>query len=84
MPEITWRNVNSLANSTGVQNAIGNLQYSLTALGNVGTKYIDKRIANEEEYRKNLKTSQHRSNYKPDATSTGFSAIGSSKGYWCI
>lgn len=28
---------------------------SLSALGNVGTKYIDKRLANEEEYRKNLK-----------------------------
>lgn len=47
-------NVNSLANSSEVQQAIGNLQESLSALGNVGTKYIDKRLANEEEYRKNL------------------------------
>lgn len=55
MREITWKNVNSLANSSGVQQAIGNLQQSLSALGNVGTTYIDKRLANEEEYRKNLK-----------------------------
>lgn len=53
MREITWKNVNSLANSSGVQQAIGNLQESL-AHWVMGTKYIDKRLANEEEYRKNL------------------------------
>lgn len=47
MAEITWKNVNSLTDTSGYNQMLGNLQRNLTALGNVATNYIDQRRLDE-------------------------------------
>lgn len=43
MPEITWKNINNSIDTSGYNQAIYNLQRNLSALGNVGTDYINQR-----------------------------------------
>ena len=51
MAQIRWNNVDALTSTHGVQNAIQNVQNNLSALGKVGTDYIDQRRL--ENYRAN-------------------------------
>lgn len=56
MAEITWKNVNSLIDTSGYNQMLGNLQRNLTALGGVATDYINQRRA--DEIRANEKLTQ--------------------------
>ena len=41
MTQIRWNNVDALTSTSGVQNAISNVQHQLSALGRVGTDYLE-------------------------------------------